>query len=242
MHSVFYIRSICHYRGSCYTPSKATIESCITNINFLFVRKEERIISKKGDTLKFHPEFIETLSNTIFRDFLLDSINYSITTFKNSFKEEYYKDGLILYKKYSRKDVCRLLNWEKDISSTIYGYRTNSGATPCFVTYHKSDEIESTINYNDYFINPSTFAWESRSNRKLESNEIKEVINSNRILLFVKKKDGEGTDFYFMGDVTIIPDSIEQSVMLDSKLPVVHFKFQLKQPVINSIYDYITTD
>jgi len=225
-----------------YTPSDATIESCITNINFLFIRKEKRIISKKGDTLKFQPEFTETLSNTIFRDFLLDSINYSITTFKNSFKEEYYKDGLILYKKYSRKDVCRLLNWEKDISSTIYGYRTNSGATPCFVTYHKSDEIESTINYNDYFINPSTFAWESRSNRKLESNEIKEVIKSNRILLFVKKKDGEGKDFYFMGDVTIIPDSIEQSVMPNSKSPVVHFKFHLKQPVINSIYDYITSD
>jgi hypothetical protein len=45
-----------------------------------------------------------------------------------------------------------------------------------------------------------------------------------------------------MGDVTIIPDSIEKSVMPDSKLPVVHFKFQLKQPVINSIYNYITTD
>ena len=68
------------------------------------------------------------------------------------------------------------------------------------------------------------------------------MINSNRILLFVKKKDGEGTDFYFMGDVTIIPDSIEQSVMPNSKSPVVHFKFHLKQPVINSIYDYITSD
>jgi SOS-response transcriptional repressor LexA len=59
--------------------------------------------------------------------------------------------------------------------------------------------------------------------------------------LFVKKEDGEGTDFYFMGDVTIIPDSIEQSYMPVSNLPVVHFKFQLKQPVIDSIYKYITT-
>ena len=98
-----------------------------------------------------------------------------------------------------------------------------------------------TINYNDYFINPSTFAWESRSNRKLESDEIKNVINSERILLFVKKEDGEGTDFYFMGDASIIPDSIEQSYMPDSKLPVVHFKFHLEQPVIDSVYKYITT-
>ena len=223
-----------------YTPSTETIESCISNINFSFVRKEEKIIIKKENFLNFYPEFLETLSNPTFKLFLIDSINYSIETFKNSYKEEYYKNGLILYNKYSRKDVCRLLNWDKDISSTIYGYRTRSGATPCFVTYHKSDEIDSTINYNDHFVNPSTFAWESRSNRKLESNEIKEVINSNRILLFIKKKDGEGTDFYFMGDVSIIPDSIEQSYMPNSKLPVVHFKFQLEQPVIPSVYHYIT--
>ena len=44
-----------------------------------------------------------------------------------------------------------------------------------------------------------------------------------------------------MGDVAIIPDSIEQSYMPDSKLPVVHFKFQLEQPVIPSVYHYITT-
>lgn len=225
-----------------YTPSQATIDSCLLNLNFLFIRKDEKIIYVKDNSFHYHKEFIENLKNSIFKQFLLDSINYSINTFENTYKEEYYKNGLILYNKYSRKDVCRLLNWEKDISSTLYGYRTNDGTTPCFVTYHKSDAIESTIKYNDHFINPSTFAWESRSKRKLESNEIKGVINSNRILLFVKKEDGEGTDFYFMGDVSIIPDSIEQSYMPDSKLPVVHFKFHLQQPVIDSIYNYITTD
>lgn len=225
----------------CFTPSQATIESCLININFSFIRKNEKIIFMKDDSFLFQDEFIENLKNDDFRSFLLDSINYSITTFENLFNRDYYKNGLILYNKYSRKDVCRLLNWDKDISSTVYGYRTNGGITPCFVTYHKSDDIDSTINYNDYFINPSTFAWESRSNRKLESDEIKNVINSERILLFVKKEDGEGTDFYFMGDATIIPDSIEQSYMPDSKLPVVHFKFHLEQPVIDSVYKYITT-
>jgi superfamily II DNA or RNA helicase/HKD family nuclease len=225
-----------------YTPSNATIDSCIININFLFIRKNEKIIFINNNTFLLYSEFQENLRNPSFKDFLLDVINYSIKTFDNLFKKDNYKNGLILYNKYSRKDVCRLLNWEKDISSTVYGYRTNGGVTPCFVTYHKSDEIDSTINYNDHFVDPSTFAWESRSNRKVESNEIKGVINSNRILLFVKKEDGEGTDFYFMGDVSIIPDSIEQSFMSDSKLPVVHFKFHLEQPVIDSIYKYITTN
>jgi SOS-response transcriptional repressor LexA len=58
----------------------------------------------------------------------------------------------------------------------------------------------------------------------------------------VKKQDGEGTDFYFIGDVSIIPDSIEQGSMPESNLPVVHFKFQIQQPVIESLYQYITTE
>lgn len=225
-----------------YTPSQATIDSCVININFSFIRKNEKIIFVKDSSFHFCKEFMDTLSNPTFKDFLFDSVNYSIVTFENSYKKEYYENGLILYNKYSRKDVCRLLNWEKDVSSTVYGYRTNDGATPCFVTYHKSDDIESTIKYNDHFINQSTFAWESRSNRRLDSGEIKGVINSNRILLFIKKEDGEGTDFYFMGDVSIINDSIEQSYMPDSTIPVVHFKFHLKKPVIESLYQYITTD
>jgi hypothetical protein len=45
-----------------------------------------------------------------------------------------------------------------------------------------------------------------------------------------------------MGDVAIVPGSIEQSTMADSQSPVVHFKFHIQQPVIDSLYNYITTD
>lgn len=225
-----------------YRITHSTIESCLNNINFEFIRKKETIIIKKEKSLIFHSDFLDLLDNSAFNAFLMDSIDYSIRTFENNYKKEYYKNGLILYNKYSRKDVCRLLNWEKDISSTVYGYRTYNKVTPCFVTYHKSKDIEDTIKYNDHFVNPSVFAWESRSNRKLESNEIKNVINSERILLFIKKEDAEGTEFYFMGDVSIIPNSTEQSIMPDSKKPIVHFKFQLEQAVNENIYSYITQD
>lgn len=225
-----------------YSISKETILSCITNLNYKFIRKEKKIIRIQQNTFYFYKEFLKHLSDLTFQKLLLDSIHYSIHVFDKSYILENYKNGLILYNKYSRKDVCRLLNWEKDVSSTVYGYRTINQITPCFVTYYKSDAIDSTINYNDHFINQSTFAWESRSNRKLGSVEIKGVINSNRILLFVKKEDGEGTDFYYMGDVSIIPDSIEQGFMPGSKLPIVHFKFHLEQPVMESIYNYITKE
>ncbi len=225
-----------------YSISHETIKSCLSNLNFEFIRKDEKIIYEKDNTLFFYDDFIETLRSPSFKLFLQDSISYSIHEFNNKFKKELYKDGLILYNKYSRKDVCRLLNWEKDISSTVYGYRTHDSVTPCFVTYHKSDSVDHTINYNDHFINQSTFAWESRSNRKLGSNEITAVEKSKRILLFVKKTDGEGSDFYYMGDVSIIQGSIEQSTMANSNLPVVHFKFRLHQPVTESLYQYITKE
>jgi len=223
-----------------YKISLATIESCISNINFNFIRKEEKVIFLSKNVLRFQNEFIELLTNNTFKDFLLDSVNYSIYTFNIIFDKDNYKNGLLLFNKYGRKDVCRLLNWKNDISNTVYGYRTRNEITPCFVTYHKSDAIEDTIRYNDYFITPSVFAWESRSNRKLSSQEIKNVINSKRILLFVKKEDAEGTDFYFMGDASIIEDSIQQAKMADSGKAVVHFKFQLEQPVKDDLYNYIT--
>lgn len=221
-----------------YGIDEETLQSLLININFNFIREGYDNIRLENGSFSLGSNLISALGNDTFNKFFADSIDYSIAAFNESFSKENYLDGLIRYNKYSRKDVCRLLNWEQDISSTVYGYRTKNGVTPCFVTYHKSDELEGDINYNDHFINPSEFAWESRSNRKLSSAEIKNVIESKRILLFVKKEDGEGTDFYYLGNVSIAADSIEQGVT-DKGQPVVHFRFLLDKPVEDTLYDYL---
>lgn len=221
-----------------YWINEETIQSLLININFNFIKKEYDNIRLENDTFVLGKKLRDALENDTFNTFFADSVDYSIATFDESFSEEKYIDGLIRYKKYSRKDVCRLLNWDQDISSTVYGYRTRNNVTPCFVTYHKSDELEGDINYNDYFISSSEFAWDSRSNRKINSKEIESIINSKRILLFVKKEDGEGFDFYYLGDVMIIPDSVEQGTT-DKGSPVVHFKFLLDKPVEDTLYDYL---
>jgi SOS-response transcriptional repressor LexA len=43
-----------------------------------------------------------------------------------------------------------------------------------------------------------------------------------------------------MGDVSIIDGTIVQAKMTDSNVPIVHFKFQLEQPVTDDLYNYIT--
>lgn len=221
-----------------YFVDDKTIESLLININFNFIKKDYDNIRLENNVFSLGEDLKTALANNTFKLFFVDSIEYSIATFNAVFADKEYVNGLLRYHKYSRKDVCRLLNWEQDISSTVYGYRTRNEVTPCFVTYHKADELEGDINYNDHFINPSEFAWESRSNRKLSSAEIKNVIDSKRILLFVKKEDGEGTDFYYLGDVAIESDSIEQGET-DKGQPVVHFRFLLDKSVEDSLYDYL---
>lgn len=224
-----------------YELSDEVIDSCIHNLNFLFIRQEHKIVKKEGAILKIDTDLLEAIANPTFKKFLLDNTIYSIRVFEKEFSINKFVGGLIRYRKYGRKDVCRLLNWDLDISSTLYGYRTRNNVTPCFVTYKKSSNISESTKYNDHFIDQRTFAWESRSQRKIDSDEIQNVIKSERILLFVKKEDGEGTDFYFIGDCTIIDDSIKQDKMEDGK-PVVHFTFQLDKAVEDSLYSYLAKD
>lgn len=54
----------------------------------------------------------------------------------------------------------------------------------------------------------------------------------------MKKEDAEGFNFYYLGDVLIIPDSIEQGT-IDKGSPVVHFRFLLDKPVEDTLYDYL---
>lgn len=225
-----------------YEVSDETIDSCLLNLSFNFIRQDYKIVTKLGTQLKADSDLINALSNPTFRLFLLDNAQFSIWAFSAAYSKEQFVGGLIRYHKYGRKDVCRILNWEKDVSATVYGYRTRNNMTPCFVTYHKSEDISESTAYNDHFIDPKTFAWESRSQRTLDSQEIKNVIDSERILLFVKKEDGEGTDFYFIGDCSIVDGSIKQDTMADGTTPVVHFTFELDEEVEEGIYKYLTED
>lgn len=75
------------------------------------------------------------------------------------------------YQKYFRKDVCRLLNWEHDDSSTLYGYRIKYNTCPIFVTYEKQEDIASSTKYEDRFINEQIFSWMTRSKVSKDSPE-----------------------------------------------------------------------
>lgn len=174
-----------------------------------------------------------------------DLINLGICRYRDLYSENQDEMGLSLYQKYSRKDVCRILNWERDDSSTVYGYKIKNGTCPILVAYEKKENIASSTKYEDEFLTNNIFSWMTRSRVSIDSDEAQKLIhyqeNGLKILLFVKKSDGEGSDFYYMGLAEpIYWEQTEISNDNGKKLPIMNFHLQLEleHSVRDDIYDY----
>lgn len=147
--------------------------------------------------------------------------------------------------RYSRKDVCRLLNWESNQQSTIYGYKVDyfSSSCPIFVTYHKGSDVSASTKYGDEFLSPSTLSWYTRSRRTLKSGEVQAIVaNQFPLHLFAKKDDAEGTDFYYLGEAK--SEAARQEQMPDETgrpLDVVAMKLDMASPIESSLYEYLMT-
>jgi superfamily II DNA or RNA helicase/HKD family nuclease len=222
-----------------------TVESSIDNLNFKFVRKEKDVISVSTANIDFSVSFKRHLQSKIFNKFLNDNIDYSIYTYNKKFKKEIFEDGFILYEKYSRKDVCRILNWKFNEEATVYGYKLNNNSCPIFVNYHKEENIASSTKFPEKFLSPSQFLWYSKPQRRLSNSTLASIRINNRIKLplFIKKHNGEGTDFYYMGDVRPIDNSFEETTIKNDKnedVPVVKVILELNKPVESSLYKYLT--
>lgn len=229
-----------------YSITDDTINSCDLNLNFNFVRKEKEIIIIDGEYLKLSDTFRKQLLKKLFNDFLTDNLKYSIQTFNNAYKKELFQNGFILYQKYSRKDVCRILNWELNEEATVYGYKLKNQSCPIFVNYHKEEGIASSTKFPEKFLNSSQFLWYSKPQRRLSNSTLLSIRNHNNIIrlpLFMKKHNGEGTDFYYMGNVKPIDNTFEETTIKNDRnidVPVVKVVLELATPVESLIYDYIT--
>lgn len=203
---------------------------------------ETAIVLFEKDVIYFHASLINSIqADSYFMHCIQDIINVA------KVKNQRYTNSraLTLYEKYSKKDICRLLNWDTDEKGTIFGYRTKYNTSPIFITYHKNDEVEESIDYGDELLNPTVLRWYTRNNRTLQSREVKKIIeaksNGNDIHLFVKKDDDEGNEFYYLGEALPEESTIEETVM-ESKgkdLPVVRMNMLLEKPIEPTLYKYI---
>lgn len=244
-----------------YTIDHETFKSAVNNLQLRFITekhdKKLNSVAKihKFDICTFHENYIKIgdglkkhLINKTFKKYLIDSTNYSIYEFSKDFDFSKFNKGFVFYRKYSRKDCFRILNWpEQPLAHNVGGYmfHPQNQSCPIFLNYHKEDHISNTTKYEDKFINNSIIAYMSKSKRKLDSPDVvkfREALNRGiRLPLFIKKNNAEGDDFYYMGDVTPIPEDFIQTTMPDTpEISVVKMKFKLNNPVSRNMYEYIT--
>ena len=244
-----------------YFVSDKTINSCISNINFEFIREKKggrllsvkeiydlNIIKIENEMLVFTSTFLSYLDQEDFKKFLNDSTDYSIHQFDKLYNHENWQNGFMLYRKYSRKDVFRILNVsENPVAQNVGGYLVSpdNAHCPIFINYHKEEHISASTKYEDEFLNNKELDWMSKSNRTINSNDVQSILGKNgviRLPLFIKKNNDEGLDFYYMGEVIPVLKKVEQTKMNDdngNQIPVVRIRFNLDTPVSTSMYHYL---
>ena len=231
-----------------YELSDDTIKSCLINLNFNFVKTPKAMVEFKNDVFTATSQLQNSLKVDLFRTFLLDNIQYSILTFNKRYSKDNYHNGFTIYQKYSKRDVFRILNWiQNPVPLNVGGYMISPDKSNCpiFVNYKKKEDISNTTKYEDEFINPSTFQWISKSNRYITSPEIKAFQNYQDGLLlplFIIKNKDEGTEYYFMGNVTPLLDRFKETTMPDGEnkpVPVVTMTLQMNTVVEDNIYRYL---
>lgn len=162
-------------------------------------RKQLRRLISYADRLR-HREFYDQVN---------DIVKVGLARYSNKYTLAYDNTPFVLYEKYSRRDVCLLMNSGKDISSTMYGMFAIGDDVFIFVTYHKAENkdedkqyIEGKPDYADEFVDDVTFKWDSQIGHELKSKYMEKVLNSKRKHLLVQKTDLEN-DFFYMGEFDV---------------------------------------
>ena len=80
----------------------------------------------------------------------------------------------------------------------------------------------------------------SRNNRRVESNELKPLVNYTDldVRLFIKKSDDEGIDFYYIGKLSPIRYEQLYRTIDGRENPIVNFKFKIDHTVDENLYNY----
>ena len=232
-------------------------ESVLRNLKNEFPKEEERrkysdcvLIEKNDDgSYSLSSKFQQELSDSNFREMILELLDFGIDQWKEKYGQSYRDTNFTLYQKYTYEDVCRLLNWKKNLNAQNIGgyyYDSDTKTLPVFINYHKA---EDAIAYEDRFVSGSHLIALSKHPRKVTSSDAVHIYKqseedkNNRIFLFIRKNkdDNEAKEFYFLGEI-FAEGSPRQIYMEKTKDNAFEIDYRLDVPVRSDIYDYIVSD
>lgn len=197
-----------------------------------------------NDCIQVSEALLVSLKNPYFVQLLKDSLSVA---FEKS-KAYDLSSPLTRYQKYRRRDTIRLLNWkEQMVDQNIGGYTYRDGKFVVFVTLKKDEDFKGALMaYEDELLDPSILHYFTKSPRTINSPEVKILQNPVdwQIHVFAQKSNDEGTDFYYLGEVEPVQETIQQvekTTKDGRKQSVVQMNLAFNQPIDNKLYHYLRT-
>ena len=207
-------------------------------------------IEQEGDDFRIAEEFDQLLENQAFKNMIQELITFGLSRYQIQYSNTYQDTSLVLYKKYTYEDVCRLLNWEHgEVALNIGGYKydKHTKTFPVFINYDKADDISATTKYEDHFLNNATLVAISKSGRSIKSEDVQNFLHAYergiKVPLFVRKNkdDKVSKEFYFLGYMNA-SGKTEEIIMPGTTKSAVEIEWNLKVPVREDIYEYIVKE
>ena len=211
----------------------------------------QQLVEFDGTSFWLAESFKRALEDPVFFYHVSEAIDFGLRRNSRLYSDTYKDTAFVLNAKYTREEVCKLLEWDKEPNyQNIGGYfhdkKTNT--FPVFINYDKDPSISVTTMYEDRFVSDRELIAISKSKRTLNSPEIINLgrarENGMRCFLFVRKNTNDkddGTEFYFLGE--IYPTGhFKQFVMKDSTASAVEIGYRLDEPVRADLYDYLLSD
>lgn len=172
------------------------------------VKRSPKLFHYRNSKLVKTQIFKDLLENVDYRKYIEDIITYGIFRYEKTFKGEYYGvPHLKLYEQYQMIDAALLSNYRKIHSSFRgSGLLANGNEYFLFIDLHKEEDVKESINYQDKFINPQEFQWQSVNSTTQQSERGKNIIfNKQRgvnLHLFIRKYreiDGKTEPYIYIG-------------------------------------------
>ena len=178
-------------------------KSVIRNLKNQFPKEEERrkysdcdLVEKNTDgSYSLSSKFQKALLNKNFRQMILELLDFGIEQWKEKYGQIYRDTNFTLYQKYTYEDVCRLLNWNKNLNAQNIGgyyYDSDTKTLPVFINYHKA---EDAIAYEDRFVSKGHLIALSKHPRKITSSDAVHIYkqseedkNKEKIRMIMRQK------------------------------------------------------
>lgn len=211
-------------------------------IDILKVNKNKRIQRLNS--------FVSKLNESEFRKELNDIISFGLHRYKDKYNQNKNQGvPFVLYEQYSRRDVCFLMNCEKDLSSVMYGMKRIKDDVFIFITYHKKQMkdaskkyVDGKPDYDDIFESNQIFCWDTQLGKGINSSYSQNVITAPRRHLMVQKRDSQ-IKFYYLGQFDIL--EVKSAKKLNQKgeeQDIAKFRVKMRNPVREDIWQYFLSN